>query len=156
MIERKIEYTHEGTVLEGLLCHDGKAAGPRPAVLIAHAWAGRSGFEDEKARALAALDLVGLADRAEHTPAELSGGQQQRVAIARAVVSAPRVLLADEPTGNLDTERSHLIMALLKDLNTRHGQTIVMVTHEAEMAAYASRLIEFRDGRLQPAHAAAA
>jgi len=111
---------------------------------------------ERRARALAALDLVGLADRAEHTPAELSGGQQQRVAIARAVVSAPRVLLADEPTGNLDTERSHLIMALLKDLNTRHGQTIVMVTHEAEMAAYASRLIEFRDGRLQPAHAAAA
>ena len=111
---------------------------------------------ERRARALAALDLVGLADRAEHTPAELAGGQQQRVAIARAVVSAPRVLLADEPTGNLDTERSHLIMALLKDLNTRHGQTIVMVTHEAEMAAYASRLIEFRDGRLQPAHAAAA
>ena len=111
---------------------------------------------ERRARALAALDLVGLADRAEHTPAELSGGQQQRVAIARAVVSAPRVLLADEPTGNLDTERSHLIMALLKDLNIRHGPTIVMVTHEAEMAAYASRLIEFRDGRLQPAHAAAA
>ena len=109
-----------------------------------------------RARALAALDLVGLADRAHHTPAELSGGQQQRVAIARAVVSAPRVLLADEPTGNLDTERSHLIMGLLKDLNTRLGQTIVMVTHEAEMAAYASRLIEFRDGRLQPSHAAAA
>lgn len=111
---------------------------------------------ERRARALAALDLVGLADRAAHTPAELSGGQQQRVAIARAVVSAPRVLLADEPTGNLDTERSHLIMALLQDLNRRHGQTIVMVTHEADMAGYASRLIEFRDGRLQPPRAEAA
>ena len=111
---------------------------------------------ERRARALAALELVGLADRADHTPAELSGGQQQRVAIARAVVSTPRVLLADEPTGNLDTARSHLIMALLQDLNSRLGQTIVMVTHEAEMAAYASRLIEFRDGRLQPPRAEAA
>ena len=104
-----------------------------------------------RALALAALDTVGLADWASHTPAELSGGQQQRVAIARAVVSEPRVLLADEPTGNLDTERSHHIMGLLRDLNEQHGQTIVMVTHEAEMATYASRVLNFRDGQLAAA-----
>ena len=104
-----------------------------------------------RALALAALDTVGLADWASHTPAELSGGQQQRVAIARAVVSEPRVLLADEPTGNLDTERSHHIMGLLRDLNAQHGQTIVMVTHESEMATYASRVLNFRDGQLAAA-----
>jgi len=104
-----------------------------------------------RALALAALDTVGLADWASHTPAELSGGQQQRVAIARAVVSEPRVLLADEPTGNLDTERSHHIMGLLRDLNEQHGQTIVMVTHESEMATYASRVLNFRDGQLPAA-----
>jgi putative ABC transport system ATP-binding protein len=104
-----------------------------------------------RALALAALDTVGLADWANHTPAELSGGQQQRVAIARAVVSEPRVLLADEPTGNLDTERSHHIMGLLRDLNERQGQTIVMVTHESEMATYASRVLNFRDGQLAAA-----
>jgi len=104
-----------------------------------------------RALALAALDTVGLADWASHTPAELSGGQQQRVAIARAVVSEPRVLLADEPTGNLDTERSHHIMGLLRDLNEQHGQTIVMVTHESEMATYASRVLNFRDGQLAAA-----
>ena len=104
-----------------------------------------------RALALAALDTVGLADWASHTPAELSGGQQQRVAIARAVVSEPRVLLADEPTGNLDTERSHYIMGLLRDLNAQQGQTIVMVTHESEMATYASRVLNFRDGQLAAA-----
>jgi len=104
-----------------------------------------------RALALAALDTVGLADWASHTPAELSGGQQQRVAIARAVVSEPRVLLADEPTGNLDTERSHHIMGLLRDLNAQQGQTIVMVTHESEMATYASRVLNFRDGQLAAA-----
>jgi putative ABC transport system ATP-binding protein len=104
-----------------------------------------------RALALAALDTVGLADWASHTPAELSGGQQQRVAIARAVVSEPRVLLADEPTGNLDTERSHHIMGLLRDLNAQHGQTIVMVTHESDMATYASRVLNFRDGQLAAA-----
>jgi putative ABC transport system ATP-binding protein len=106
-----------------------------------------------RAQALAALETVGLADWAAHTPAELSGGQQQRVAIARAVVSAPRVLLADEPTGNLDTERSHQIMALMRELNTSRQLTIVMVTHEPDMAAYASRTLTFRDGRLQASRA---
>jgi putative ABC transport system ATP-binding protein len=95
--------------------------------------------------ALQALDKVGLVPWAEHTPAELSGGQQQRVAIARALVSNPAVLLADEPTGNLDTERSIEIMHLLADLN-RAGITILMVTHEAEMAAFARTIVNFRDG----------
>ena len=95
--------------------------------------------------ALAALDKVGLVPWADHTPAELSGGQQQRVAIARALVSNPAVLLADEPTGNLDTERSIEIMHLLDDLN-RTGITILLVTHEAEMAAFARTIIKFRDG----------
>ena len=98
--------------------------------------------------ALDALQAVGLDDRANHTPGELSGGQQQRVAIARAIVGRPRVLLADEPTGNLDSVRSREIMEMLRDFNCRDGITIVMVTHEPEMAAYADRQIHFVDGRL--------
>ncbi len=96
--------------------------------------------------ALAALDRVGLKPWAGHTPSELSGGQQQRVAIARAIVTHPQVLLADEPTGNLDTERSNEIMRFLADLNRSSGITILMVTHEAEMAAYAHTIVRFRDG----------
>jgi putative ABC transport system ATP-binding protein len=103
---------------------------------------------ERKRQALAALARVGLADRANHVPSELSGGQQQRVAIARAIVTAPSVLLADEPTGNLDSGRSHDIMVLLQQLNREQGITIVMVTHEADMAAYASRQIHFADGKL--------
>ncbi len=95
-----------------------------------------------------ALDQVGLEPWAEHTPAELSGGQQQRVAIARALVSDPEVLLADEPTGNLDTERSIEIMELLTTLNQR-GITILLVTHEAEMADYAKTIVHFRDGLVE-------
>jgi ABC-type lipoprotein export system ATPase subunit len=98
--------------------------------------------------ALAALDKVGLADRATHDPNELSGGQQQRVAIARAVVTAPQVMLADEPTGNLDTRTSEDVMNLLTGLNRDDGITIVMVTHERDMAAYADRIIHFRDGHI--------
>ena len=98
--------------------------------------------------ALKALDQVGLVPWAHHTPAELSGGQQQRVAIARALVSDPEVLLADEPTGNLDTERSLEIMQLLKELN-RTGITILLVTHEAEMARFARTTINFRDGLVE-------
>jgi putative ABC transport system ATP-binding protein len=94
------------------------------------------------------LDLVGLGPWAEHTPAELSGGQQQRVAIARALVTDPEVLLADEPTGNLDTERSLEIMELLSELN-RSGITVLMVTHEAEMAAFARTIVHFRDGLIE-------
>jgi putative ABC transport system ATP-binding protein len=103
---------------------------------------------ERKRQALAALARVGLADRANHAPSELSGGQQQRVAIARAIVTEPSVLLADEPTGNLDSARSHDIMVLLQQLNHEQGITILMVTHESDMASYASRQIHFADGKL--------
>ena len=101
-----------------------------------------------KQKALKALDLVGLSDRAGHSPAELSGGQQQRVAIARALVSDPLVLLADEPTGNLDSARSREIMELIGRLNRELGLSVIMVTHEEDMAAYAGRVISFLDGRI--------
>ena len=103
---------------------------------------------DREARARAALAKVGLQGREGHDPSQLSGGQQQRVAIARALASDPMVILADEPTGNLDSARSHEIMALLQALNRDEGMTIVMVTHEADIAAYAGRLIVFMDGRI--------
>ena len=98
-------------------------------------------------RALASLLTVGLEARAKHTPAELSGGQQQRVAIARALVNHPQLILADEPTGALDTQTSEDIMRLLRKLN-QQGMTVVLVTHEADIAAWARRRIVFRDGRL--------
>ena len=106
------------------------------------------GQAERRERALIALDRVGLASRAHHTSAELSGGQQQRVAIARAIVTDPYVLLADEPTGNLDTRTSQEIMDLIASLNHEQGITVIMVTHEAEMAAYARRTIHFVDGRI--------
>ena len=96
--------------------------------------------------AMQALEQVGLADRPRSTPAELSGGQQQRVAIARAIVTSPEVLLADEPTGNLDSDTSLEIMALLRQLNSDRGITIMMVTHEPEMAAFAATHVRSRDG----------
>jgi putative ABC transport system ATP-binding protein len=105
--------------------------------------------EERHDAAMAALDKVGLTRWADHTPAELSGGQQQRVAIARAIVTHPDVLLADEPTGNLDTERSIEIMELLTDLNRNAGITILLVTHEPEMAAYAHTIVHFRDGLVE-------
>jgi putative ABC transport system ATP-binding protein len=95
-----------------------------------------------------ALDRVGLSGREHHTSAELSGGQQQRVAIARAIVTDPRVLLADEPTGNLDTKMSREIMDLVTSFNRDQGMTVVMVTHETEIAAYARRIVRFLDGRI--------
>ena len=96
-----------------------------------------------------ALQAVGLSNFGHHTPAELSGGQQQRVAIARAIVTRPKVLLADEPTGNLDSKTSTEIMQLLSKLNHDMGITIIMVTHESDMAAYAQRVIHFRDGQVE-------
>ena len=107
--------------------------------------------ESAKARnaaAVEALASVGLAGWEHHTPAELSGGQQQRVAIARALVTKPTVLLADEPTGNLDSQRGREIMDLLRALNVDRGITVVMVTHEPDMAAYARRVVRFVDGRI--------
>ena len=101
-----------------------------------------------RAKAAKALVSVGLGGWEQHTPAELSGGQQQRVAIARAIVTSPAVLLADEPTGNLDTQRSQEIMELLRGLNVDHGITVLMVTHEPDMAAYARRMVHFLDGRI--------
>jgi putative ABC transport system ATP-binding protein len=108
------------------------------------------GDSDAVRRVAAALALasVGLGGWEHHTPAELSGGQQQRVAIARAIVTEPAVVLADEPTGNLDTQRSHEIMGLLRALNEDHGITVLMVTHEPDMAEYARRLVHFVDGAI--------
>jgi putative ABC transport system ATP-binding protein len=102
---------------------------------------------EARRRALAALAAVGLEQRAHHHPNQLSGGQQQRVAIARSMVNDPILILADEPTGNLDTRTSTEIMALFQDLNTR-GITVVLVTHEADIAAFATRLVIVRDGRI--------
>jgi putative ABC transport system ATP-binding protein len=107
-------------------------------------------YRDEggiRAKANAALASVGLADRAHHKPTELSGGQQQRVAAARALVTDPAILMADEPTGNLDTKASQEIMALFKDLH-RQGRTIVLVTHEPDIARYAERTIHLKDGQV--------
>jgi putative ABC transport system ATP-binding protein len=102
--------------------------------------------------ALVALESVGLTGWEGHTPAELSGGQQQRVAIARALVSDPVLLLADEPTGNLDTQRGREVMELLASLNNDRGLTVVMVTHEADMAQYAKRVVHFLDGLVDRDH----
>ncbi|HKV32548.1 MAG TPA: ABC transporter ATP-binding protein [Candidatus Dormibacteraeota bacterium] len=101
--------------------------------------------QQRRERALAALESVGLLERAGHLPSELSGGQQQRVAIARALVTDPAILLADEPTGNLDSESSLEIMKLLRDLN-QQGRTIALITHEPDIAAFAQRVVRLRDG----------
>lgn len=94
------------------------------------------------------LQLLGIADRMKHKPRALSGGQQQRVAIARGIVNSPAILLADEPTGNLDSENSAAVLKLMKDLNRRLGQTILMITHDSDAASYADRIVKMRDGRI--------
>ena len=101
---------------------------------------------ERRDRAMAALEAVGLTDRAEHHPNQLSGGQQQRVAIARALVTQPSLLLADEPTGNLDSATSHEVMEIFQDLRARRGITIVVITHERDIAAYGTRTVDFKDG----------
>ena len=95
---------------------------------------------------LEVLRLLGIADRMKHKPRALSGGQQQRVAIARGIVNSPAILLADEPTGNLDSENSAAVLGLMKDLNRRLGQTILMITHDSDAASYADRIVKMRDG----------
>src|SRR3954471_6657045 len=102
--------------------------------------------DERRQRAMAALDAVGLTDRADHHPNQLSGGQQQRVAIARALVTNPSLLLADEPTGNLDSATSHEVMQIFGDLCGKRGITIVLITHERDIAAYGTRTVDFRDG----------
>ncbi len=102
----------------------------------------------QRRRAMEALERVGLAERASHNPSQLSGGEQQRVAIARALVNRPRLLMADEPTGNLDTRTSLEIMGIIRELNREQGLTVVLVTPEPEIAAFAERLLTFRDGRI--------
>jgi putative ABC transport system ATP-binding protein len=104
--------------------------------------------EEGRKRALNALEMVGLGDRMEHFPSQLSGGQQQRVAIARGLVNKPAILLADEPTGNLDSRTSVEVMEILQNLNDQ-GLTVVLVTHEPDMAEFAKRNIQFRDGKIR-------
>ncbi len=112
-------------------------------------YAGGIGASERKARAAGALAAVGLGDRMHHHPNQMSGGQQQRVAIARALVNTPALLLADEPTGNLDTRTSIEVMEIFQRLNIDRGLTIVLVTHEPEIAEYGTRIVSFRDGRVR-------
>src|SRR5664280_1226029 len=117
-------------------------------VMLACEYAGIKGKAARDA-AIEALGLVGLADRADHKPSELSGGEQQRAAIARALVNKPEIILADEPTGNLDSERSAEVLALFRQFNREHGQTIVLVTHDSEVGEACDRVVKMRDGRIR-------
>jgi len=116
-------------------------------------WYAEKGVSDREARemSVALLERVGLADRMDHEPSQLSGGQQQRVAIARALVNKPRLLFADEPTGNLDSKTSEEVLRMLQELNRDEGITIVMVTHDPGIASHAQRIIRVRDGLVEGA-----
>jgi putative ABC transport system ATP-binding protein len=118
----------------------------RDNIAVARFIAGRDRDHDTEFEEV--LKLLGIADRLDHKPAALSGGEQQRVAIARAIVNRPAILLADEPTGNLDTENSRVVLELLRGLNDRLGQTILMITHNPEAAAYGHSIVHMRDGRI--------
>ncbi|HLK51490.1 MAG TPA: ABC transporter ATP-binding protein [Bryobacteraceae bacterium] len=118
----------------------------RDNIAVARYLAGHSQKPDPEFDSL--LKVLGIADRLDHKPSALSGGEQQRVAIARAIVNHPAILLADEPTGNLDTENSKTVLGIIRDLNERLGQTILMITHNPEAAAYGHRTLHMRDGRI--------
>jgi putative ABC transport system ATP-binding protein len=118
----------------------------RDNIEIARHIAGRNGAEEPWFAEV--LNLLGISQRLGHKPRALSGGEQQRVAIARAIVNRPAILLADEPTGNLDTENSNAVLKLLRDLNDRLGQTVLMITHNPEAAAYGHRMVTMRDGKI--------
>jgi putative ABC transport system ATP-binding protein len=118
----------------------------RDNIAIARNISGRDNHIDSKFQDL--LELLGIAHRLDHKPSELSGGEQQRVAIARAIINEPAILLADEPTGNLDTENSQAVLAMLRDLNQRLGQTVLMITHNPEAAAFGHHTVHMRDGRI--------
>src|SRR5262249_1892809 len=115
-------------------------------IAVARHLGGKAGRPDPKFQEI--LELLGIAHRMHHKPAALSGGEQQRVALARAIVNHPAILLADEPTGNLDTANSKAVLDLLRDLNQRLGQTILMITHNPEAAAYGHKIVHMRDGRI--------
>jgi putative ABC transport system ATP-binding protein len=121
----------------------------RDNITIAHEIAGKNGLD--KSYFQRVVSLLGIEDRLEHRPSELSGGQQQRVALARALVNQPAIILADEPTGNLDSKNSEIVLSMLRQSNKEFGQTVLMITHNPEAAAYGDRIIHMRDGQIVPA-----